>query len=92
MPHGKGKQAETTTTTTTTAAGPAAAAAAAVVPAGILDEADQLKEKGNLLFKQHHFPAAIDAYSAALALRPTAALYGNRAFAYIKTERTERGP
>jgi serine/threonine-protein phosphatase 5 len=42
--------------------------------------------EGNALFSAGRFPAAVEAYSRALALAPTPALFSNRAAAHLKTE------
>ena len=49
--------------------------------------AEELKEKGNHAFKEGHYQTAIDLYSEAIQLDSfNAALWSNRAFAYIKME------
>jgi len=49
-------------------------------------EADKLKNEGNKLFADHKFQPAIEAYTKAIEIAPTAILYANRAFAHIKLE------
>ena len=49
-------------------------------------DAESLKNKGNELFKQGLFGAAADMYGRAIEIAPSAMLYSNRAFAYIKSE------
>lgn len=49
--------------------------------------AEELKEKGNHFFKEGHYQNAVEMYTEAIQLDPfNAALWSNRAFAYIKTE------
>ncbi|CAH1790760.1 unnamed protein product, partial [Owenia fusiformis] len=51
------------------------------------EEADTLKEKANEYFKDKDFNQAITFYTLAIETNPTiAAYYGNRSFAYLKTE------
>jgi len=47
-------------------------------------ESDRLRLEGNEFFKAGKFEKAIDAYSAAIAASPSAALYCNRAFCNVK--------
>ncbi|KAK3604593.1 hypothetical protein CHS0354_027447 [Potamilus streckersoni] len=50
-------------------------------------KADQLKEKANEFFKKEDYNQAITFYTQAIDLDPTvAAYYGNRSFAYLRTE------
>lgn len=48
--------------------------------------ADELKTQGNTALAGFKFPAAVELYSAAIALYPTAIYYANRAAAHMKTE------
>ena len=48
--------------------------------------AEALKAQGNDALKLFKFAAAVEHYSAAIALFPTAIYYANRAFAHIKNE------
>jgi len=50
------------------------------------DEWKRLKSEGNSEFKLGHYHVAIEKYSEAIDLKPTAVLHANRAFAYLKTE------
>eukprot|EP00741_Cyanophora_paradoxa_P015522 tig00020902_g14983.t1 len=50
------------------------------------EEADRLKAAGNALFQSASFAKAVDLYSKAIDLAPSAVLYSNRAFAHIKIE------
>ncbi|CAG5130523.1 unnamed protein product [Candidula unifasciata] len=50
-------------------------------------KAEELKEEANLFFKNEDYTRAIDKYSEAIKLNPfVAAYYGNRSFAYLRTE------
>mmetsp|Transcript_7904 Transcript_7904/g.13991 ORF Transcript_7904/g.13991 Transcript_7904/m.13991 type:complete len:522 (-) Transcript_7904:195-1760(-) len=48
--------------------------------------ANELKGEANELFKQAHFEQAIAVYTEAIEAFPSAVLYANRAFAYLKSE------
>lgn len=48
--------------------------------------AEELKTEGNAALAAFRFPAAVELYSAAIALYPTAIYYANRAAAHMKTE------
>eukprot|EP01138_Halocafeteria_seosinensis_P015381 gb/GECG01015698.1/.p1 GENE.gb/GECG01015698.1/~~gb/GECG01015698.1/.p1 ORF type:complete len:526 (+),score=77.20 gb/GECG01015698.1/:1-1578(+) len=48
--------------------------------------AEELRLEGNKHFKAKRFQSALYAYTEALELYPTAALYGNRAFAQLQVE------
>ncbi|KAJ7076854.1 thioredoxin-domain-containing protein [Mycena belliarum] len=51
------------------------------------EEAEAAKVAGNNLYKEARYAEAIEKYSAAILLAPTsAALYGNRSIAYLKTD------
>ncbi|XP_063958968.1 serine/threonine-protein phosphatase 5-like [Lytechinus pictus] len=51
------------------------------------EKAEALKDKANTFFKAQDFQQAITYYSEAIEINPTvAAFYGNRSFAYLKTE------
>ncbi|KAG8195712.1 hypothetical protein JTE90_002975 [Oedothorax gibbosus] len=50
-------------------------------------KAEEIKEKANEHFKKQEFDKAIDMYSQAIEHNPNVAVYyGNRSFAYLKTE------
>ncbi|KAK3700273.1 hypothetical protein RRG08_033551 [Elysia crispata] len=50
-------------------------------------KADEIKEEANVFFKNEDYTNAIDKYSKAVKLNPfVAAYYGNRSFAYLRTE------
>ncbi|KAJ6495726.1 thioredoxin-domain-containing protein [Mycena vitilis] len=50
------------------------------------EEAEAAKVAGNAFYKDGHYEQAIDKYSAAISLAPnSAALYGNRSIAYLKS-------
>lgn len=51
-----------------------------------MGDVEKFKSQGNDAFKRGHFNEAIDAWSKAIDLEPSAALYSNRAFAYLRTE------
>ncbi|KAI9006921.1 Serine/threonine-protein phosphatase 5 [Hyaloraphidium curvatum] len=60
-------------------------------PEEVTDEdraaAEALKDDGNKLFAARHYPAAIEAYTKAIARNPfVASYYSNRAAAYIREE------
>ena len=59
---------------------PAAAPSETEVQAGVF------KDEANKLFSDKKFNAAIELYTKAIELAPTAALFSNRAFAHIKNE------
>lgn len=48
--------------------------------------AEELKTQGNAALAQFKFPTAVELYSAAIELFPTAIYYANRAAAHMKTE------
>ncbi|GFS25708.1 serine/threonine-protein phosphatase [Elysia marginata] len=49
--------------------------------------ADEIKEEANVFFKNEDYTNAIDKYSKAIKLNPfVAAYFGNRSFAYLRTE------
>lgn len=50
------------------------------------NEVTAIKDQGNECFKQGKFQAAIDFYSQALEIEPSAVLYCNRSFAHLKLE------
>ncbi|CAG9321204.1 unnamed protein product [Blepharisma stoltei] len=49
-------------------------------------QAEELKTQGNQKFKEAHFSAAIDLYTQALELVPSAILFCNRSVAHLKLE------
>lgn len=59
---------------------------------GVGDEAnlrqlsDTAKDEGNAAFKAADYSGAIESYSSAIHLFPTAVLYANRSIAYLRTE------
>lgn len=54
-----------------------------------LDQAKELKDKGNTEFKNGNFLQAIDYYSQAVELHQDHIYYGNRAICYLRTEKYE---
>ncbi|ETV99300.1 hypothetical protein H310_08032 [Aphanomyces invadans] len=54
--------------------------------AATLSRAEDFKEKGNDALKAFKFPLAIEMYTTAISLNPTAIYYSNRAAAHIKME------
>jgi len=48
--------------------------------------AEGFKEKGNLALKEFKLNTAVEMYTTAISLFPTAIYYANRAAAHIKTE------
>jgi tetratricopeptide (TPR) repeat protein len=50
------------------------------------EQADLLKEEGNVFFKAFNYNKAIEKYSAAIAIHPDAVYYSNRAQCHIKNE------
>ncbi|XP_066995119.1 serine/threonine-protein phosphatase 5 [Anabrus simplex] len=48
--------------------------------------AEQLKEAANACFKNQDYNRAIELYTKAIELNPSAVYYANRSFAYLKTE------
>ncbi len=52
-------------------------------------EADKLKEQGNEAFRKKDFPAAIQHYSAAIALAPTSLYFSNRAAVYLTVNKLD---
>lgn len=57
----------------------------AVDPA-ILQQANALKDEGNVFLSHGKYTHAVEKYSEAIALTPTAIFYANRAQAWIKLE------
>ncbi|KAK0056933.1 serine/threonine-protein phosphatase 5 [Biomphalaria pfeifferi] len=60
-------------------------------PSEVKDEdkkkAEEIKEEANVFFKNEDYSKAIEKYSEAIRLNPfVAAYYGNRSFAYLRTE------
>ncbi|KAG9004910.1 hypothetical protein FRB93_010089 [Tulasnella sp. JGI-2019a] len=51
--------------------------------------AEELKEMGNLQFRQESYEAAVDTYSQAIALKAEPVFYTNRAAAYMALKRFE---
>ena len=50
-------------------------------------QGEKYKDEGNLAFKEQNFARAIELYSLAIDNNPNeAAYYGNRSFAYIRSE------
>ncbi|XP_003745423.1 serine/threonine-protein phosphatase 5 [Galendromus occidentalis] len=49
-------------------------------------QAIELKEKANAKFKEQRYEEAVQLYSEAIEAEPSAILYGNRSFAYLKLE------
>ncbi|CAL8081137.1 unnamed protein product [Orchesella dallaii] len=47
---------------------------------------DEAKDQANAAFKKQDYPLAIDLYSKAIDIFPTAVLYANRSIAHLKTE------
>ncbi|KAG5177330.1 serine/threonine-protein phosphatase 5 [Tribonema minus] len=52
----------------------------------LLEKANKLKEQGNKQLADGHLIQAVELYSQAIDLVPTAVFYGNRAFTYLKME------
>ena len=50
------------------------------------EAAAEAKGRGNELFKLAHYAEAAEAYSEGIDLCPTAVLYSNRSFAYLRSE------
>lgn len=67
------------------AGGPADGSGKAVTPAEQA-QADALKDKGNAEFAAGQYTHAVDHYTAAIELAPSAVLFCNRAFAQLKIE------
>lgn len=57
-----------------------------VVSQDIIQKAEQLKLEGNTFLKEFKLNTAIELYTAAIQLHPTAIYHANRAAAHIKTE------
>ncbi|KAL0209513.1 hypothetical protein RCL1_008351 [Eukaryota sp. TZLM3-RCL] len=53
-------------------------------PSSSLDEAEELKQKGNKFFQQNNLPEAIKLYTESLALSPSPATFSNRSFSHFK--------
>jgi tetratricopeptide (TPR) repeat protein len=52
-----------------------------------LVEAEKYKDEGNVAFKEQNYAKAIELYTIAIEYNPNeASYYGNRSFAYIKSE------
>jgi hypothetical protein len=52
-----------------------------------LVEAEKYKDEGNVAFKDQNYSKAIELYTIAIEYNPNeASYYGNRSFAYIKSE------
>jgi serine/threonine-protein phosphatase 5 len=51
-----------------------------------ISQANSLKDEGNAFLNLHKYTMAVDKYSEAIALHPTAIFYSNRAQALIKLE------
>ena len=52
-----------------------------------LVQAEKFKDEGNVAFKEQNFAKATELYSLAIENNPNeASFYGNRSFAYIKSE------
>ena len=52
----------------------------------LLAQADEFKDAGNALFKANNWAEAIEQYSKGIEVFPTAVLYSNRAFCFLKIE------
>lgn len=48
--------------------------------------ANAFKEEGNKFLLNHHYSQAVEQYTLAIELLPTAVYYSNRAQAYVKLE------
>eukprot|EP00944_MAST-04C_sp_MAST-4C-sp1_P003368 g3368.t1 len=52
----------------------------------LLAQANEFKDAGNALFKANNWAEAIEQYSKGIEVFPTAVLYSNRAFCFLKIE------
>ena len=52
----------------------------------LLKKANEFKTAGNESFKLNNWPDAIEQYSKGIEVFPTAVLYSNRAFCFLKIE------
>ena len=57
-----------------------------VVDEASIERSNEFKQRGNTLFAEKKFPDALAQYTAGIDAHPTAVLYANRAYAYLKLE------